>query len=129
MSCAAAVYNPSKEHDFGGSELKQLRYIKPSHGGTAKATTFTVVEGLEVLFVAIRGSASVMDHTVNANVEMASPVDFIVCLTAVPSMIAVRLTLPKEWEGTRSDQTGARKDSLPCWFLERCKGPTAPSDV
>ena len=89
MSCAAAVYQPSTKHEFGGLELQKLLYVRPSHDGTVKATAFTVVQELEVLFVAIRGTANVIDHMVNANGEVASAAEFIVRFVLFASRIAV----------------------------------------
>lgn len=88
MSCAAAVYEPSKKHEIEGIELQRLRYVKPTHDGTVKATAFTVVLKLEVLFVAIRGTANVIDHMVNANGEVASAANFIVRFVVFASNIA-----------------------------------------
>ncbi|KFY27699.1 hypothetical protein V491_00774 [Pseudogymnoascus sp. VKM F-3775] len=75
--CAAGAYDPTSNIQFDGLEFKLQNYIPPSIGGTTKATTFILVDKdashqapnpfLPVLVIAVRGTASSVDHIVNIN--------------------------------------------------------------
>jgi hypothetical protein len=73
----------------GNWDLKPGHCVHPSTDGTIKAVSFSHVspidpetadKDLPVLVVAIRGSASAVDHMVNANYQPQDTGDFIVSL-------------------------------------------------
>lgn len=90
--CAHDTYNlpprsPLLLHDFQDCTLTQEQIITPSADGAVKAVTFTSVTpretsststSLPVLIVAIRGTASRIDHMVNINNQPRDASSFIV---------------------------------------------------
>lgn len=89
--CAHDTYNPPPcssllSHDFQDCTLTQEQIITPSSDGTVKTVTFTSVTpretsmstSLPVLIVAIRGTASRVDHMVNINNQPRDASSFIV---------------------------------------------------
>jgi hypothetical protein len=80
FQCAAAIYNDDPTLPGHRSPkavdvtFTEVEYSKPSIGGTAKAIGAWTVklemrssDYLPALVIAIRGSASILDHMVNAN--------------------------------------------------------------
>lgn len=75
--CTVSVYDQSSGIISDGSDFKTVRSIQPSIGGGIKATAISVITRdasnervnpiLPLLVVAVRGSASNVDHMVNAN--------------------------------------------------------------
>ncbi|KAL4927871.1 Alpha/Beta hydrolase protein [Aspergillus undulatus] len=67
----------------------------PSFGGTVKASTFTHISGEHgsVFVIAIRGSASVVDHVVNANHRPANADHFINSSRLVPPQYRPKASL------------------------------------
>lgn len=75
--CAAGVYYPTSDIRSDGFEFNVQNYVPSSTGRAIKATAFTLVDTgasqkasnpfLPVLVIAVRGTASRMDHIVNVN--------------------------------------------------------------
>ncbi|KAI4261389.1 MAG: hypothetical protein L6R42_003412 [Xanthoria sp. 1 TBL-2021] len=87
--CSAAIYQPQipsilKDDAF---KYERLRYVEPTRPGTVKATEFYEAQQLNptdsqrrgIFIVAIRGSASKVDHMVNLNNGAMEVGDYIVC--------------------------------------------------
>jgi hypothetical protein len=78
FACAAAVYDREENPSIPRLSFEGKEYITPSASGTIKATSITLVKRsaftgaghehfLPMLVVAIRGTASRVDHMVNLN--------------------------------------------------------------
>jgi hypothetical protein len=76
FACAAAVYDTEEKPSVPGLSFEREEYITSSTFGTIKATSITLVRRsafarhehfLPMLVVAIRGTASRVDHMVNLN--------------------------------------------------------------
>ena len=76
--CAAMVYSSNQSFRTDGLRLEPVLHMAPSKTGTVKACSMWKVDGVPLdgmregntLIVSIRGTASKMDHTVNANGEV-----------------------------------------------------------
>jgi hypothetical protein len=73
-ACSVGVYNPDTDPSASDITFRRVRYVSSSTFGTTKATGFWVAESQNPmvtfepsLFIAIRGSASSLDHMVNLN--------------------------------------------------------------
>jgi hypothetical protein len=87
--CAAAVYDPTSDIRSDGFEFKMRNYIPSSIGRATKATAFTLVDKassqqtsnpfLPVLVIAVRGTASNIDHIVNVNSQAKNASCLFVC--------------------------------------------------
>ena len=80
--CAAAAYEEGKVSGINGITFDVLKYVKPSVGGSVKAALVALVDQstlsvesphLPVQVIAIRGSKSIVDFMVNANVNCEDP--------------------------------------------------------
>jgi hypothetical protein len=89
--CALDAYDPTalvSDHDCQHYKFKRDHVVVPSISGTVKAMTTTIVvprddseldnEFLPLMVVAVRGSASQVDHMVNANAKPKSVSPFVV---------------------------------------------------
>ncbi|KAL3475376.1 Alpha/Beta hydrolase protein [Aspergillus californicus] len=88
---AQSVYNiPATEDSSTNLADTVQRRTVPSVAGTIKASTFTRIttEHGTVLVIAIRGSASVVDHVVNANYKPANAHHFIDIARSNPQLWA-----------------------------------------
>lgn len=90
--CAAGVYDTSSDIRSDGFEFKLQNYVPSSTGGATKATAFTLVGTgasqkasnpfLPVLVIAVRGTASSIDHIVNVNSQAKNASCLFVCPSA-----------------------------------------------
>lgn len=99
FKCAAAVYEPNSQPRSDGFKFSLREAVKSSATGTVKAASFWDLgvvcdaqnpvifeknDHFPAMVIAIRGSASVVDHMVNANGERRDAGFFFVCTLDFP---------------------------------------------
>ncbi|CAL8580657.1 hypothetical protein XPA_006377 [Xanthoria parietina] len=133
--CSAAIYQPKDPWILEDDVFKyeRLRYIEPTRLGTVKATAFYEARQLNpmdsqqrgIFIVAIRGSATKVDHMVNLNNEATEIEDFIPLEMLKES--SERFVLPQVHSGFLM----AAKALAPhvAQQLEKCTSDNGPKEI
>jgi hypothetical protein len=113
FACAAAVYDTETQPSLPGFSFDQKDFISPSLGGTAKATSLTVVSRaspslashtadsfLPMIVVAVRGTARLADCMTNLN-DRSTNIESLLVRTHLPTIFCTPLCLTRFFVGHR----------------------------